>query len=767
MNRSQLESRIASLRNRVRRLLLVHGLSWFVAGLLPLVIAACLADWAFHLDPLVRLVLLGLIVASACWLGWTRVVRPLIVRFEDLDIAMRIEERWPGLNDRLASTVQFLRLPPVDDDRYGSAALRAATVEQAINEVESIDFREVIEFKPILRAGAVAVLALVVSGLAATVEPESTRIALRRLASPFGGDQWPQRTHLALDEKGTTLKIARGDVFSLAVVSRPGDRVPDVVRATYRFADGEIVVEPLRVLEGGEFRGRIESVNQPFTFSVAGGDDATSIRDVAVRVVPPPALSRLTLRLVAPPYTGVPAQTLAAGLTSFRALEGTRIEVDAAVNKPLASAELVLGDATAGPATTLDQARTRFEAALDVKNDLSFWFQLTDSEGFQNREAVRFDVKMFQDEAPRVVIVEPKTDRDVPADALIPVKIEVDDDYGVHSARLIYKLAVGDSEPQEAVAVPLWSAPSGAAVNGTSAGPGSAGVPVASTATLVKHQELDYAWELAPLKLAPGSIITFHADARDFDAIPGPNLGKSREIRLRIVSKEDAARQFDESRRELREEIARTLAMQKQAIRPVDEAERTLAKTNSLPKPQRAELDNAGLIQRQVGGRLNNRDDGLEQKIRRSLDDLKNFKIDDAPAQEQMQRMLAQLEQVRERNLGAAEQSLTRASKNLDQAADAAARAKPTAEPVDQAGEPKPNDPKTASDAASKTARRRKVVSRIEGRGERARRRTAEVGAQGRRARQGPDPRPPRSRWPRPRPTSRRSPTSCRRCSTV
>ena len=93
MSRSQLESRIASLRGRVRRLLLAHGLSWVLAGLLPLVVAACLADWAFHLDPMVRLSLLAAIAAATGWLGWTRVVRPLIVRFEDLDIALRVVQQ--------------------------------------------------------------------------------------------------------------------------------------------------------------------------------------------------------------------------------------------------------------------------------------------------------------------------------------------------------------------------------------------------------------------------------------------------------------------------------------------------------------------------------------------------------------------------------------------------------------------------------------------------------------------------------------------------
>src|SRR4029077_19365662 len=138
--------------------------------------------------------------------------------------------------------------------------------------------------------------------------------------------------------------------------------------------------------------------------------------------------------------------------------------------------------------------------------------------------------------------------------------------FGLHSARLMYKGATGESEPHDAEAIPLWSAPS----------PETApGQPL-----FRKQNEIAYEWKLAPLKLPVGSIITFYADARDLDSVKGPNLGKSREIRPQIVTKEDAARQIDDARRELLEEIARILAMQKQAITPVDEAARTLSKTD-------------------------------------------------------------------------------------------------------------------------------------------------------------------------------------------
>ncbi len=122
MTARQLESRIGALRASLRRLLALHGLSWVLGLTLPLLIVAGFADWLFHLDSVIRAVILAAVIGTVLFLIYGRVLRPLFVRFADLDIAMRIEERWPGLNDRLASTIQFLRMD-AGDDRYGSSAL--------------------------------------------------------------------------------------------------------------------------------------------------------------------------------------------------------------------------------------------------------------------------------------------------------------------------------------------------------------------------------------------------------------------------------------------------------------------------------------------------------------------------------------------------------------------------------------------------------------------------------------------------------------------
>ncbi len=655
MDARHLESRISTLRARVRRLLALHGLSRVVACTVPLVVLACLADWLAHFDAGVRLALLVALGGFTAWLAYRHVVLPLVVRFADLDIALRIEERWPGLNDRLASTIQFLKLRNVDD-RFGSPELREATVKQTLEEANSIDFRAVVQPKPVYQALAIAAAALLFAGGFVLAEPALSKLAARRLFLPFGGEQWPQMTHLALLDKETPRKIARGEPFTLAVAVVKGDRVPSSARATYRFENGETQTESLRAVEGGVFRGRMETVEQSFKFSVSAGDDAQSVRDIPVRVVPPPAVKDLSVRLVPPTYTKLEPQTLAAGRTQIKAVAGTRVELLATASKPLASAALRLGENAPPVAGTLDAAKTRVQVAFTLKGSNSFWFELLDDEGFKNREAERYEARAIADEAPRVMIDDPANDRDVPANAVVPVIFTVDDDYGIHSARLVYKAASGGSEPTRDVILPLWDS-----------GETPGGKPVL-------HQQVRYTWDLAPLKLPAGSVLTFHADARDFDTIKGPNLGRSREIRLRIVSDQEIATQLDDARRAIREDVEGILQMQNQARTPVDEAARMLSKTEKVSSTLRENLKNAEMIQRQVSTRVTNKADGLQEKVDRFLEDLKNFKVDSPDARKQMEQMRDAVGRIRENHLDPAEQGLTRSTKNISFEGEAARR---------------------------------------------------------------------------------------------
>src|SRR6185312_5122005 len=120
-------------------------------------------------------------------------------RFRDLDVALRIERRFPELQDRLASAWQFLR-ERADDPEAGSAELRRAVIGQTVAEVEGLDLSKALEPAPARRALVAAATIACLTLAVAALHPNSTRIALSRLFNPFNNTAWPQVHHLAVKD---------------------------------------------------------------------------------------------------------------------------------------------------------------------------------------------------------------------------------------------------------------------------------------------------------------------------------------------------------------------------------------------------------------------------------------------------------------------------------------------------------------------------------------------------------------------------------------
>src|SRR5207253_2390286 len=104
---------------------------------------AGLLDWRFHLPGLIRAVVLVGTLAGAGIIAVRFLIQPLAARADDFALALRIEERYPYLNDSLGSTVQFLeraaRREPVDETQ-GSPSLRREAVERTLRQIQALDF---------------------------------------------------------------------------------------------------------------------------------------------------------------------------------------------------------------------------------------------------------------------------------------------------------------------------------------------------------------------------------------------------------------------------------------------------------------------------------------------------------------------------------------------------------------------------------------------------------------------------------------------------
>jgi hypothetical protein len=645
-----LKQRIDRLRSRVRLLLALYGLSWIVGGSLLAAMVLGVADYLVrYQDPGIRLISSLACLAIIVWTGYRFLYRPLAKRLGDVELAQRLERRFPALADSLASAVEFLDQSE-DDPLAGSLTLRRAVIVKTTADTESLDFDQALQRRPVQRAVLWAVGIGLAALILAAADPLAVKIAVARLANPFGKTTWPQTTHLALRQR--VERVARGQAFEIEVVDQQGAQLPQDARISYRFQDanGRPIeeTEAMHVL-GDALVARRENVVRPFSYRVEGGDDR-SMSWIPVAVVEPPAVESLALTLIPPAYSGWPTEKAAGHV---RALVGTQVRVSGRSTKPLSAAALHLEDGR--------QIRGRVEAdrrsftipappdeAWLVEKSGAYWFKLTDVENLSSGNDLRWELRAVPDNPPSVTIEQPTATVFVTPEAVVPLKIVAKDDLAV--ARIELRVTRSDrkeSEPR----LPLYA-------GSPHAQPQPSGLSAGAEAG--ESRRIDYLWSLASLKLAPGTQVTFEAVAADYK----PQTGKSEPRRLAVITREELADRIASRQASILAELARVLEMQRQSRQQVSALEIRLGEIGQLDQLDLDHLRGAELNQRQIQRTLTSRSEGVPLHILGLLADLENNKVDSPDVQRRMQGLLEEIDRLDRDHLPAIARELTAAIKS-------------------------------------------------------------------------------------------------------
>lgn len=651
-----LENRLLQLRRRVRQVVWLYGLSGVVVVVFGAALFVGLLDWAFHLDdPGVRLILGVTILAAGTYVAWRYLARPLRRPLSDVDLAMRIEQRFPGFQDSFASTVQFLERRT--DPTLGSPELQQNVIRETIRQADGVNLADVIETRGVRRLVGVAVAICLTVALIVGLNQAEAGIALNRLVFPFAGIDWPKTTDLRLMTDDfdrisygdpDPIRLARGDVLTLYVENVKGP-LPDDLHMEYLFADEEVVRDRLRKVSRRDAQGRMREVGVarvvatrgPMWFRAVGGDDRDKPM-FELEVVPPPLLEELQVILTPPAYSGREVETLPPGVGHVQGLVGTQVEIAARVNKPLKSASLRVRNRSPQPIELTGDAR-ELKARFDVDEPgvYSYWFDLQDQQNFENPDAPRYEIRGIADLPPDIDIERPATDQYVTAKAEVPLKFLAHDDLGLKDVRLHFKLR----DTQESLAEPRLMR------DGSQTG--------LRPADLVVEE----VWALSELPLAPGMRIVFYAEATDdFDLGP-EHVGRSISRVLTIVSPAEKQAELASRQSDLLDELDRLFKAQSRAREHVGELETQLNTVGSLRPEDVDLLKRIELDQRQISSQLLNPLDGVEARTQKALAELRNNKIDDPGMSLRLHQIVDELSLLREEYLPAVEQDLTRARK--------------------------------------------------------------------------------------------------------
>jgi len=659
-----LKQRIAILRARIRRLVTLYAASWIVGAVVAAVLVLGLADYLLRFqDRGIRLICSLAVLGVLAWTAYRYLVVGLTTPLSDVELARRVQQRFPKLGDGLASAVEFLGQSE-GDPTAGSVALRQAVIAQTTAETDPLDFRESLRSIPALHAALTTMAVCLVALILVVVDPLSSRTAVARLINPFGNVAWPQTHHLVCLEPVT--RVAKGQAFEVEVVDRRGMKLPSEVRIHYRFEnpDGSVAEESemMRFVDGriaarrkngstdprrrgGVMVARRENVSRPFSYRVEGGDD-DSMPWTAVEVLEPPALETLSLELIPPDYTGWAPEE--AG-KHVRALVGTRVKISAESTKPLESVVLCLEGGAKIEGRLAGQDRRRVEAEFVVERSGAYWFRLTGVEGLTGGSDVRWEVRAVPDAPPTVSIERPTANVFVTPQAVVPLRVAAKDDLAIHRVEL--KFSRSDRPEEDESVLALHTGPDRVE---RQAGGLSSGAPAGHNLVLPP-----YHWQLSELGLAPGTQVTFHATATDYL----PNTGQSDPRRLIVITPEELSERIASRQAAILAELSRVLEMQKQGRGQVGDLEIRLGEVGRFGRLDVDHLRGAELNQRQVNQTLTSPTDGVPMHVLGLLADLENNKVDSPDVQRQMQAVLDEIDRLDREHLPLVGRELTAAIK--------------------------------------------------------------------------------------------------------
>lgn len=275
-----LQRKIDAVRRRARLADALRGMFIVITVLLAAVFLLASIDYLLRIeDRGVRIIFSLSALCATAWASYSFLAKRLFARRDEVEYARSVERAFPQLRNRLASSVQFLRLAD-DDPTGGSAALRQAVIDSVEMDSRSLNFKSIIDFRPAMFAFSLAWIMFVFAAITAMRLPELARIGVIRIANPLGETQWPEP---ASERLTPSVKPPKLESLTIQLIPPPytglksttSDRHIRALRGTRVFMSGK-PDRPLAsasvCLESGEkIPARI--ADDGLSFSI-GGDDA-------------------------------------------------------------------------------------------------------------------------------------------------------------------------------------------------------------------------------------------------------------------------------------------------------------------------------------------------------------------------------------------------------------------------------------------------------------------------------------------------------------
>jgi hypothetical protein len=286
-----------------------------------------------------------------------------------------------------------------------------------------------------------------------------------------------------------------------------------------------------------------------------------------------PLVGDLEATLTFPAYSRRPKLLLPSSSGDVRGLPGTRVALKARVLVPAAAAELIVEPVDRGESRVIAAKLTgdQLIAELTIDHSARYRFSITQPSGERAIETAPRAIEAEPDQAPVVQLMAPADPLDVTNLRRIELAYVIEDDFGITSAELVWEagkdkgrkpIAVGEAESRGVGSPTPVPAGRGASPVGSPEATTRLGAPApdgALTGPPRGRLQGKLTWDIAEVQVPSGGEVRYWIEAKDNDTIGGPNIGRSRELHLKVVSPRERHEETLGRQQEVAEKILRNL----------------------------------------------------------------------------------------------------------------------------------------------------------------------------------------------------------------
>ncbi|MFC1725768.1 hypothetical protein ACFL4T_09085, partial [candidate division KSB1 bacterium] len=428
MTSYKIRSFIRDVKAQWKKRAIKKGLSYIIISFVSYFLLYLLIEYISDVSPLIRGIEFTAASVTVLYFLINNVLRPAIRKYDDKQIALYIEEKFPDLEDRINSAVEVSR----SHSRKEKDLILDQLIDDAVSKTRFIDPSAVVDRKKekILYyiSNAVLVLFLIflytffndISNLLGSMDMSFNPVAELKQES--------------MSVEPGDIQIEKGESQEIIVKINQETEV-DVI---LHYISGEDIWRNLKMEKGLDkplFIHQFFNVQEPVRYYVQYQNDKS--QEFTISLYEFPKVTKIDLKYVYPDYIGLPPR-IEENTGDIIGLKGSNVSITIETSGSAVSGNMVIDKNTSIPLNGAGE--NKFETTIPLTDSGYYYIDLADSRDQHSKFPEEYQITPVNDEKPIIHITEPQ--RDVRANLVeeILVAATVTDDYGIERVNIKYSV---------------------------------------------------------------------------------------------------------------------------------------------------------------------------------------------------------------------------------------------------------------------------------------------------------------------------------------